>query len=342
MELFSPVTTGDKLHPIFKLISKPEYQAERDVLNDWAKDFLDRDGKFIHEFQTTFESSMWELYLHALLKELGASIDFTHHAPDFVANLDRDICLEATIAAPAQNGPSPFGHSSEDIPEDLSEFNRQAVLRLCNSLSSKIRKYRDSYSKLSHVEGKPYVIGLASFDRPFSHLAGHRPIMTALYGVYFDEEATIESGSETVIQIPVDGVVKNESSTVPVGYFQSDEFSEVSAVIYSSLATWGKIRALADDDSAMSIYTSYHPPVDGTLIPEIKRMKKCDYEEHLVDGLHIFHNPFAEHPLGVETFNHERVAQYFIDRENGLEIIAPDDFLLLRHLQSLTYKSSTK
>ena len=65
---------------------------------------------------------------------------------------------------------------------------------------------------------------------------------------------------------------------------------------------------------------------------------KRDYTEQLADGLHILHNPFAEHPIDVKTFNHERIAQYFFEPEYGLKIIAPDDFLLLRQLFSITQK----
>jgi hypothetical protein len=39
-----------------------------DVLTDWARGFIDRDGKFVKEFQTTFNSCFWELYVYAVLK----------------------------------------------------------------------------------------------------------------------------------------------------------------------------------------------------------------------------------------------------------------------------------
>ena len=44
-----------------------------------------------------------------------------------------------------------------------------------------------------------------------------------------------------------------------MGLFCTPEYSDVSAVIYSSLATWGKVRALADNPSALTIYTSFTP-----------------------------------------------------------------------------------
>ncbi len=109
LDLFTPIAEDEKQHPLFKMMLQEQYKPEQDVLNSWAQGFEDRDGKFIYEFQTTFESSMWELYLHAFLKDLGAQTDFSHHAPDFVTELDRHITLEATIAAPPQGGEAPQG-----------------------------------------------------------------------------------------------------------------------------------------------------------------------------------------------------------------------------------------
>ncbi|EPG0370580.1 TPA: glycosaminoglycan attachment site [Photobacterium damselae] len=334
LDLFTPIAKDEKQHPLFKMMLQEQFEPERDVLTSWAQGFKDRDGKFTYEFQTTFESSMWELYLHAFLKDLGAQTDFSHHAPDFVTKLDRHITLEATIAAPPQGEEAPVGHTQLFAQMDFAEFNQQSAIRISNSLSSKIKKFRTSYSDLPHVKNKPYVIGLASFDRPFSHFAVNRGIIAVLYGLYVDEETTIAMGANELIKYPVEAVVKNENASIPVGLFTSDEYKDVSAVIYSSLATWGKIRALADNPDAMSVYHTFHLPKGDSIMPEIRNTIKAEYKEEIADGLHILHNPFAEYPLDVNTFNHARVAQYFFDPEKGINVIAPDDFLLLRQLNS--------
>ncbi|MFC1503724.1 glycosaminoglycan attachment site [Pseudomonadota bacterium] len=337
LNLFTPIADEEKLHPIFKMMLQDQYQPERDVLTQWAEGFEDRDGKFVYEFQTTFESSMWELYIHEFLKELD-DIDFSHHAPDFVAELNQELTIEATIAAPAQGGEPAACHGQKFAPQDFAEFNRQSAIRISNSLSAKIKKFRDSYTKFEHVKDKPYVIALASFDRPFAHYAVNRSIITVLYGVYFDEENTIATGANELIRYPVEAVIKNENAKIPVGLFTTDEYRDVSAVIYSSLATWGKIRALADNPQAMTVFNTCHLPTSDSLIPEIRFTPKSEYSENLADGLHILHNPYADKPLDVSVFNHERIAQYFLEPEKGLNIIAPDDFLLLRQLQSVVVK----
>ena len=80
MDLFTPVVDVDKQHDIFKLLTNPALHAERKVITDWATGFTDRDNKFVKEFQTTFESSFLELYLHKILKEDNVDLDFSHHA----------------------------------------------------------------------------------------------------------------------------------------------------------------------------------------------------------------------------------------------------------------------
>jgi hypothetical protein len=72
----------------------------------------------------------------------------------------------------------------------------------------------------------------------------------------------------------------------------------------------------------------------NALHPLVTETPKADYVEHLLDGLYVFHNPYAKMPLARSFFHHDRVAQYIPDSSGALEVIGPDDFLLLRHLVS--------
>lgn len=338
LPLFHDVAKTEAQHPIYKMIRDGDYSAERKVLLDWSKGFEDRDGKFCHEFQTSFEPCLWELYLYAFLKDIKATSDFKYDAPDFVVNAGEQLCIEATISAPAQGAPSPHGFPMDALPDDFNHFNQQATIRLCNSFISKVRKLRDRYSKLPQSANKPFVIAIASFDRPFSHMSAMRPAIAALYGLYHDEMKTIETGSNKIISYNVDGVAKNNNANIDLGYFCTPEYSDVSAVIFSSLATWGKVRAVADNPASLSFYTTYHPN-PHSLHPIIKQMRKSEYSEHLLDGLWIFHNPFADKPLDPKTLYHERLAQCFVKDDGELDFEAPDDFLLLRHLTSIKPKA---
>ncbi|MCS3430252.1 glycosaminoglycan attachment site [Klebsiella sp. BIGb0407] len=336
MNLFTDVVDLDKQHPIYKLIKEEEYWAERDVLSEWARDFQDRDNKFVKEFQTTFEPCLWELYLHAYMKELGHVSDFSFDAPDFVMVKEHEFCIEATIALPAAGGQPAHSFDSNAKPGDFNEFNSQAAIRLTNSFMSKVRKLRDRYSKLEHCKNKPFVIAIASFDRPFSHFAASRPIFAAMYGLYHDEEATIATNAKEVISYNVNTAIKNENTEIDMGLFCTPEFSDVSAVIYSSLATWGKLRALADNPSAPIVFQTFTPAEDS-IFPKVNTAQKNEYREHLLDGLYVLHNSFATHPLPPEALGHERIAQCYMKEDGYLDIQAPDDFLLLRYLMSIRY-----
>lgn len=334
MTLFDEVVPSGDLHPIFRLVQKPENGPERDVLTAWAEGMPDRDGKFVKEFQKTFESGLWELYLHACLKRLGHRIDFTQASPDFTVIAPDPFLLEATIAAPAQGGAPAFGAGPPELPSDLNEFNRLAALRICNSFVSKVRRYRQYYRQLPGADDKPFVIAIAPFDRPASQLASNRPIIAALYGEYFDEEATIREQHNEVIHTSVRAFTKPSGVEVPVGFFTGDAYADVSAVVYGPLATWGKLRALADATDRTTIFQTLHPN-PGSLLPKVRSTRKADYSEDLLDGLYVLHNPYARRPLPKDAFDHPRVAQYVTDEHGALYAVAPDDFLLMRTLFSL-------
>jgi hypothetical protein len=340
MDLFTTNVPPEKLHPLFKKLIDPAYLPERLLIESWADGFYDRDGKFAKEFQTTFESCLWELYLFACLKERGAKVDFDHYAPDFVVETPQSFCMEATIAAPAVGGASPVGYNINDMPDDFNAFNSQAAIRIANSFSSKLKKYREGYAALSHVKDRPFVLAIAAFDRPFAHFASNRPAIAALYGLNYDEDAAIAQGPSAT-EIPshhVSGAYKENGASVPLGLFLDDSASEVSAVVYSCLASWGKLRALADSPDSKSIYQTIHPSSLG-ILPEVRVTEKENYVEHLADGLYVFHNPYAKFPLRRDVFNHDRVAQIFIE-DDELISVAPDDFLLLRMISSVIVKEA--
>lgn len=127
---------------------------------------------------------------------------------------------------------------------------------------------------------------------------------------------------------------KNANTNIDVGLFCDDAHAEVSAVVYSCLATWGKLRALADNPEAPSVYTSVHPN-PGSLFPVVRTAPKRDYTEHLMDGPYVLHNPFARNPLPPELLSHPRLCEVRVADDGELIMDAPDDFLLLRMLHSV-------
>jgi hypothetical protein len=155
MRLFDPIVEDCRQHEHFRALLRIGNGFNLDVMNDWASGFVDRDGKFVEEFQTTFNSSFWELYLFAVIKKLGMQVDFSHATPDFCVP-SGGFNIEATIASNAQGAEPEHARLDKMPPSDLNIFNRHTIIRLSNSLMMKHRKYLHSYAKLDHVKDRAY------------------------------------------------------------------------------------------------------------------------------------------------------------------------------------------
>jgi len=83
LDLFTPVTRDDALHPnCVALASTEGYSPARQVIASIMHYFHDPDGNFVEQFQTTgFDARIWELYLFATFTELGYAFDRSHSAP---------------------------------------------------------------------------------------------------------------------------------------------------------------------------------------------------------------------------------------------------------------------
>jgi len=239
MDLFKPIVAADRLHHNFLATIKPNASGVREILSGWADGFVDRDGKFVTEFQTTYNSSFWELYLFAVLKHLGIKVDFSYGAPDFVA-ADYPFAVEAAIA----------GHAQDDVPEwektfeGITDMNveaaqLQSTIRLSNALMGKSDAHKKRYAALPHVAGRAYVVAIANYGRQDFNFLGD----VAMQRLLFDPENKKQA-------------LKANGSAVPLGLFQSDDYAHISAVVFSSVATFGKARALGKHEGEFVFFAT--------------------------------------------------------------------------------------
>ncbi|YCM43347.1 hypothetical protein V2O64_18745 [Verrucomicrobiaceae bacterium 227] len=336
MNLFSPIVNEKRFHPTFANVLAKQNVWEEKIVTDWAEGFEDRDGKFVKEFQTTFDSSFWELYLHAVLRDRGCEVDFSSARPDFCVRAPFEFTLEATVALHAQGSRAATEMPTEAELRDISTLNHQAILRLTNSIASKQRKFRESYSKLDHVKDKPFVLAVAPFDRPGFTLQVNRAIEAVLFGHYVDE--SLDSREDLILFGPpvfdISSVKKTEQSSVDVGLFMTPAHSEISAVVFSTLATWSKVSALSEEPAGNVVFDTLHyNPKDRS--PNRSRHPKKDHREHLLDGLRVYHNPHADHPLPIGLFEDERVFQTYYDHNS-------DEWIYQTSEQNLLFRSSTR
>lgn len=272
------------MHPNFQRVLSDTDWDIREVLTEWADGFVDRDRKFVQEFQLTFNSSWWELYLFAVLKSLGISIDFRHDAPDFVA-ANLPLTIEAVISSHAATTTPEWLKTLRDVSrrQDIEPRWLETLARFYNSLDSKRALFEKRYRHMEHVKEKPFIIAVHNFSTPDSFQLGDVAMQRLLYDL---------EGRETFL--------KNGNVPLPLGIFSREEFRCVSAVIYSSVATYGKVRALGRSTEHL-YFQAVRIRNNHELIPIAAA--KADYQESLRDGLRVFHNPNAIHPLPEELFD---------------------------------------
>lgn len=253
MNLFEYLVSEDKQHKNYASILRYTQQADRNELQRWIKGFPDRDNKFVKEFQTTFNSSFWEIYLYALFNEMGIKMDWSHSAPDFIIEIEgKRVVVEATIAAAAIGKTPEWERTIEAVPTKFKKMNIESIIRLSNSITSKYRKYQDAYCKLEHVKSNPFILAVAPFEQPYFNQQYDTPIMALLYDYYVDEDAYNDSPHlypNGPPAISMGSVKKENGSEILLGFFEDDRFSDISAILLSTTATWGKVEAMSNNTS---------------------------------------------------------------------------------------------
>lgn len=313
MDLFKPIVPQEAQHPNFKHLLLEPYVAVRAIIQDWSIGFEDRDGKLVKEFQTTFNSSFWELYLFSVFKELGLSIDFSESKPDFSLQTPYgSVSIEAVIASNADGSDREYEALKvirEGSQNSIEEMVYSASIRLANSLSYKAKKYHDSYSKLSHVIGKPFLVALAPFDQPCAQDQNLEPIINVLYGFTAKYVRNEEGEIVGVKRNKMTHLTKPNGSRIEVPLFKEKDFDSVGAVLFSNTATVGKVRALTDEDDPLCFFGAIRYNKYGYL-PVVESKRKCDYKESLCDGLHVFHNPYSKVKVDKRLFSKRGIVQH--------------------------------
>lgn len=345
MDLFTLQIEKEKLHPNFKSVVENDIpsgyisigmnlEKDRNTLQSWCTGFPDRDNKLVKEFQTTFNTSFWEIYLYKLFTDYNFTFCWNHISPDFSLTAKGiDFIVEATTANKANDEKpnewekqeplaNPLNHAAyEYYQQNMNEANRYSMIRLSNGILSKYKKYIDNYSKLEHVKNKPFIIAIAPFEQPFFYYQYSRPIIALLYDIYVDEEIHNKNCEKYPFPptIYLNHIEKDNGAEIPLGFFNNDSMQEISAIIFSCNALWSK---LTDRKRNLIFLTKQGLMMERT-------------NELIEDGLFIFHNPYAKNPLDNSIFRKNRVCQVYLNKytksineehvilylENGQELI---------------------
>lgn len=279
--------------------------GERQILECWAEGFNDRDGKFVNEFQSTFHSSFFELYLFALLKTQAMTVDLTRSRPDFLVTAPSKMVIEAVTANIKQDGRPEDEREFDDIismfspPWLIANFDEQlaeSIVRYSNALCGKAQKYHKSYSQLQWVEADaPYVIAMGSFSNINYGREYHYGIIALLFGVIFDAKNCRYKKISSIKKLGTD-------SSIDINLFAKAEFRHVSAVIFTCTLTLGKLTAMSisEGNPSMNLVTLIRQDYEE---PFFKLQEiSMDSKEDLFDGLFVLHNPNATNPLSDSAF----------------------------------------
>ncbi|PMN90534.1 hypothetical protein BCT23_19850 [Enterovibrio norvegicus] len=345
MSLFVSRFDKKKLHKNYLEVLRLTQQADRDEFESWFDGFPDRDGKLIDEFQTTFNSTFWEIYLHRVFKSQNAIFDWSQPTPDFALSINgKDIIVEATIASNTQGKtPEWEKNPTTPLPDTFRSMNVESIIRLANAVTSKRAKYQKSYKDKPHVERKPFVLAIAPFEQPNFNIQYETPMMALLYDYYIDEdEYNLNLGAypNGPPGVSLGSVEKDNGSKIELGIFEDAGFEQLSAIIFSTTATWGKVEAMSKNpDVERYISTVWYD--ENKALPDQMSTPSVLYSERIQDGLMVFHNPYALEPLDPKVFEIPGVIQIFADKVTR-KITRQRNGVVLMHRQVVNVPKTVK
>lgn len=305
VDFFTPVVAKEKLNRDFATVTSSEgYSPAVELMKPMMRWYEDADGNFVEQFQTTgFDTRLWELYLFAALVESRYIFDKTHAMPDFCArNAFGELCVEATTVNPSMTPTGePVPPPPQDTEEEIQAFLRNYMpIRYAGPLTTKLGK---KYWEKEHVKGRPLALAIQDFHAPNSMVTSRTALPAYLYGMVWDWEKDAES-KLVIIPKKVEQHVWG-SKTVPSGFFSLPGSENIGAVIANASATiskFNRIGALAGFGSKrvrmVRQGTAANPdPNSETPTVFVHDVNSPDYSETWMEGMDVYHNPKALHPL---------------------------------------------
>jgi hypothetical protein len=108
LEILRPVVRAEKIHENLRiLLDDLGHSPAREIIKELAYAFVDIDGNYVKDFQTTgFNSRLWELYLFAFLYEQRFSLFREFERPDFCVEKDGCPIVIEAVTVNATSGDS--------------------------------------------------------------------------------------------------------------------------------------------------------------------------------------------------------------------------------------------
>ncbi len=319
LNLFEPVVPIARQHPFFTQLSREDsFIPAKKIINELMPHFKDIDGNFVEQFQSGgFDARLWELYLNTYLNEEQLFFDRDHNAPDFIVQkYGKKVSIEAVIVGRKNDNPPSLFRSEPKLlhPTEIFEKHRDEMpIKFGSPLYSKLKK---EYWNLDHVRNHPLVFAIADFHDDQSMQWSSNALLTYLYGVRHD--FSYDENGQLVIS-PVK-VVKHQvgDKVVPSGFFFQENAENVSAVLFSASGTISKFNRIGrqagygPENIIMHRFGTCHNHDPNASLPKTFAYQvTTESNETWAEGLSMFHNPNAKHPVPEELF--PSIAHHYFD-----------------------------
>ncbi len=305
-------------------------------MQQWIADFTSPDGekKAIDQFQSTFHSVFLELYLNQLLRLSGAKIDTTQIAPDFKAETpELTYFVEATVANFANDINLENQRTERDVygESDHYEILDESILRTWRRINEKSGDFK-RYGE--EAKSSPFVIAIGDFGQINYGQASYYAPLAVLYNAYHDPRD--KTDLKNLCEDSFDREYKYKKGhggetqdKYELGFFsseKSEKYKHISAVIYTCTLTLGKLSSLVTDHGFLDKYVC----VEREALRKIRKSGDSP-DESLGDGVFVFHNPFAEHPLEDSFMSMKGVSHVrYLEDEGLIEINCNETSPLVR------------
>jgi len=340
VDFFANVAPEKLWHRNFRYLrEQPAAIGARHLIQLMMRWYENQDGTFVREFQTTaFDARIWELYVWAMLRESGYTVEQPKPAPDFLAHgFDGSFYVEATTAN------EPPAANVATVPTNEAELlvyvHEYLPTRFSGPLCAKLQK---RYWERKGIEDIPFTIAIQDFHGELSMTYSQSALYEYLYGVRID---TVEiEGIVQKVEVPVKSHVWG-AKKVPSGFFSLSDSEHISAVMFNAGGTLTKfnrmgIAAGMGDESVTVVHEGTRFALDdsgeqitfSTLVTE-------GYEEDWVDGLTVFHNPNALRPLAMEAFPG---AAHVFENDGLRTQLTPSGHIVSSITRLITRKQSSK
>lgn len=324
--IFDPRIPEQRRNRYYCLLAEdPLHFPARIMMEELAYWFKDPDGVYIRALQgNEFNSRLFELYLHAVFYELDFEISRVHSQPDYCLRKGSEqVFIEVTTVA-EHEGAEAREFNLEEIEDIQRHVAEEMPFKFSRALLNKVRHRpepeRLHYWELEHVRGAPFVIALHDYSRQMSMVYSSLALQEYLYGLRVTTDGKVET---------LDRHAVGERS-IPVNFFALDRHAHISAVMLATQGTipkfnrMGRLAGLRSPNS-LAVVMGARTDSEGNMRPFRTLVEKRTYTEYWHEGIYIFHNPRAAHPLDPDLFPH---VIHVFQTSDGIEQYVPNDFIV--------------